>query len=674
MKTSKKDFIAESEEILENVNSCLLELQSAFNPETLNSLFRAIHTMKGLSGLFGLKGITDLSHALESLLDDLRLDKVALTDDTINFIFGNIDILKKLITQIDEDEEIIEDLPDGGQGSTLRDDVKAAIKAIESFREAGKSKSNDISTEDIGISPAILRVLSEYEEHRLKSNVKEGKGLYLVKVVFDMTSFAPGLEALNSNLKALGEVIATLPNSEGVSEGSIGFNLLFGSHSKINNIKSKAESADIEMLSPPMKTEDSKTITSAPKALEMPLKSTTNVVRVDIGKLDRILNTVGELMLAKGAVARIGRELADSIGYTPLTIDIHKIVQTLDRRFTELQDYILELRMIPFSQIFGRLTQVVRRYTREVGKEINLELFGEDTEIDKLLAEEIIDPLIHLVRNAIDHGIEMGDKRVALGKKRCGTVTLKAFSKGNNVVVTVQDDGAGLDTDKIFRKAVKDKLIAANQVLDRKEIFDLIFLPGLSTKEEASEISGRGIGMSIVKERLAPFGGFVEIESERNVGTTYSLTLPITVAIIKALIIKVANERFAVPLTSISETCIVKPEKIQTIEGSEVIEVRGEMLPLLRVAQVFMIEEKPNDEYFAVIIGFGDRRLGLLVDLLLEQTEIVIKPLGEHLKNIQGLAGAAEIGRHEIILVLDVEAMMEEAFSKKKIIRTVSGL
>lgn len=673
MKTSKKDFIAESEEIIENVNSCLLELQSAFNSETLNSLFRAIHTMKGLSGLFGLKGITDLSHALESLLDDLRLDKVALTDDTINFIFGNIDILKKLITQIAEDKEIIEDLPDGGQDSTSRDDVKAAIKEIESFREAGKSKSKDISIEDIGISPAILRVLSEYEEHRLKSNVKEGKKLYLVKVVFDMTSFAPGLEALNSNLKALGEVIATLPSSEGISEGSIGFNLLFGSHSKMDNIKSKAEFADIEMISPPKKTEDSKTIPSAPKALEMPLKSTTNIVRVDIGKLDRILNTVGELMLAKGAVARIGHELADSIGYTPLTIDIHKILQTLDRRLAELQYYILELRMIPFSQIFGRLTQVVRRYTREVGKEINLELFGEDTEIDKLLAEEIIDPLIHLVRNAIDHGIEMGDKRVALAKKKCGTVTLKAFSKGNNVVVMVQDDGAGLDTDKIFRKAVKDKLIAENQVLDRKEIFDLIFLPGLSTKEEASEVSGRGIGMSIVKERLASFGGFVEIESEKNVGTTYSLTLPITVAIIKALIIKVANERFAVPLTSISETCIVKPEKIQTIEGSEVIEVRGEMLPLLRVAQIFVFEEKPKDEYFAVIIGFGGRRLGLLVDNLLEQTEIVIKPLGEHLKNIRGLAGAAEIGRHEIILVLDVEAMMEEAFSKKKIIRTASG-
>lgn len=651
MKTSKKDFIAEAEDIIENVNSCLLELQSTFNPDTLNSVFRAIHTMKGLSGLFGLKGITDLSHTLESLLDDLRLGKIEFTDDTINFIFNNIDILKNLIAQTSEDKEV--------------DDVSDAIKEIESFREAAKSKSKDIPIEDLELSPSILKVLSEYEEHRLKSNVKEGKGLYLVKVAFNLTNFAPELETLNSNLKDLGEIIATLPSSEGVPEDSIGFNLLFGSSSKIDDIKSKAASADIEEVSPPKKTAVSKTTPYKPKAQGISLKSSTNTVRVDIGKLDKILSTVGELALAKGAVVRIGSELAESIGYTPLTLDVHKIAQTLERKVAELQDHILELRMVPFSQIFTRLTQVVRRHTREVDKKIDLELFGENTEIDKLLAEEIIDPLIHLIRNAIDHGIEPSDKRVALGKKEQGTVTLKAFPKGNNVIVMVQDDGAGLDADKIFHKAVECKLIPENQVLERKKIIDLMFLPGLSTKEEVTEVSGRGMGMDIVKGKITSLGGFVEVKSESGVGTTFILTLPITLAIIKALIVQVANEKFVVPLTSISETFIVQPEKIQTIEEREVIEIRGEMLPLLRVARLFMREEEPKDEYFAVVIGFGSKRLGLLVDKLLEQTEIVIKPLGEHLKNIRGLAGAAEAGRHEIILALDVEAMMEEAFSRK---------
>ncbi|MEK6528588.1 MAG: chemotaxis protein CheA [Nitrospirota bacterium] len=663
MKTSKKDFIAEAEDIIENANNCLLELQNAFNPETLNSLFRALHTMKGLSGLFGLKGITGLSHTLESLLDDLRLGKIEFNDETVNFIFRNIDILKNLIVQVAEDKEI--------------GDVKTAVQEIESFRETSKSMTKDISIENLGISPAVLRVLSEYEEHRLKSNVKEGKGIYFVKAVFDMTSFAPGLEALNSTLKSLGEVIATLPSTQNIPDGSIGFNMLFGSSSETDGIKTKVTSlpagqagADVEMICLPKKMSDLKPAVSVSKIQEAPLKSSSNIVRVDIEKLDRILNTVGELMLTKGAVTRIGHELTASIGYSSLALDIQKIVQTLDRRLAELQDYILELRMVPFSQIFSRLAQIVKRYTKEAGKEINLELFGEDTEIDKLLAEAIIDPLIHLVRNAIDHGIESKDKRIAAGKKAYGTVTLKAFSRGNDVVVTVQDDGAGLEAEKIFRKAVKEKLIAENQMLNRREIMNLIFLPGLSTKEEASEVSGRGMGMNIVKEKITSFGGFVDVESEEGDRTIFTLTLPITLAIIKALIVKVASERFAVPLTSISETFIVKPEKIQTIEGREVIEIRGEMLPLLRVARVFKFDEQPKEEYFAVIVGFGIRRIGLLVDNLLEQTEIVIKPLGEYLKDIPGLAGAAEIGRHEIILVLDVEAMMEEAFLKKKPVHT----
>lgn len=648
MKTSKKDFIAEAEDIMESADNCLLELQNAFNPETLNSLFRAIHTMKGLSGLFGLKGITDLSHTLESLLDDLRLGKIEFNDETVHFIFGNIDILKNLIAQVAEDKETV--------------DVKAAVQEIESFRETSKSGTKDVSIENLGISPAVLRVLSEYEEHRLKSNVKECKGIYFVKAVFEMANFAPGLEALNSALKSLGEIIATLPSTENIPDGSIGFNLLFGSSSEMDGIKSKVTSADVEMICPPKKIPDSKPAVSVSKIQETPLKSSSNIVRVDIGKLDRILNTVGELMLTKGAVTRIGHELTASLGYSSLALDIQKIVQTLDRKLAELQECILELRMVPFSQIFSRLAQIVKRYTKEAGKEINLELFGEDSEIDKLLAEAIIDPLIHLVRNAIDHGIESKDKRIAAGKTEYGTVTLKAFSRGNDVVVTVQDDGAGLDADKIFRKAVKEKLIAENQTLNRRGIMNLIFLPGLSTKEEASEVSGRGMGMSIVKEKITSFGGFVDVESEEGVGTIFTLTLPITLAIIKALTVRVASERFAVPLTSISETFIVKPEKIQTIEGREVIEIRGEMLPLLRVARVFKFEEQPKEEYFAVIVGFGSRRIGLLVDNLLEQTEIVIKPLGEYLKDIRGLAGAAEIGRHEIILVLDVDAMMEEAF------------
>ena len=655
MKTSKKDFIVEAEEIIESVNNSLLDLQGGFNPETLNSVFRGIHTLKGLSGLFGLKGITDLSHTLESLLDDLRLGRLELTDDVINFVFSNIDILKNIISQVSEEKQI--------------DDVSDTIKEIESFRKASDTKSNDISLEGFRISPSILNVLSNYEEHRLKTNIKEGNGLYLIKAIFNLTEFAPGLEALNSNLKNLGELIATLPISEGISEGSIGFKLLLGSPMNTDDITSKVGTADIEIISQPKKAVESKPspLTSMPR--EVSLKSSTNTVRVDIEKLDRILDTISELVLAKGAVIRIGQELAESVGFISLTLDVHKISQTLDRKLAELQEYLLDLRMVHFSQIFTRLVQVIKRYSREAGKEIDIEIYGEDTRIDKQLAEEIIDPLIHLIRNAIDHGIEPKDKRLILGKKERGAVTLKAFPEGNKVVIMVQDDGAGLDTDKILRKAIERQMVPENQALERKEIFDLIFIPGLSTKTEVSEVSGRGVGMDIVKEKITSLGGFVDVESEHGKGTTFNLTLPITLAIIKALIIQVASDRFAVPLTSVAETFFVEREKIQTIEGREVIERRGEMLPLLRVADVFKLEESPNDECFAVVVGFGSRRLGLLVDNLLEQTEVVIRPLGECLKNIRGLGGAAEIGRHEIVLVLDVENMIEEAFTRKKVSR-----
>ncbi|MBI5049504.1 MAG: chemotaxis protein CheA [Nitrospirae bacterium] len=653
MKTSKKDFIAEAEDIIESATSSLLELQASFNPDALNSLFRAIHTMKGLSGLFGFKGFSDLCHTLESLLDDLRLGRIEFNDETIGFIFSNIDLLKNLVDQVSQDKEV--------------GDVSDAVRSIESFRDAMKSRAQasaaapqDASLKNLSISPSILNTLSEYEEHRLKTNIKEGKIVYMVKSVFELTTFDKGIESLNSNLKSIGEVIATLPSSQGVPDGSIGFTQLFGSSSGIENVKETAQSAEVEMILP-LKTVPGPADVTV-KAKEVTLKSAANTVRVDIEKLDRILNTVSELVLAKGAVIRIQQELAGSYGYTPLTLDLYKISQILDRKLAELQDNILELRMVPFSQIFSRLAQVVRRHIKEVNKEIDLKIFGEDTEIDKVIAEDIIDPLIHLIRNSIDHGIEVKERRLALGKKEHGTITLKAFPKGNNVIITLQDDGAGLDIDKILHKARENKLIPENQDIDRREIINLIFLPGLSTKESVSEVSGRGIGMNIVKEKIGSLGGFVDIETEKDAGTTFTITLPITLAIIKTILIKVANEHFIIPLTSVAETFIVDPSKIQTIEGREVIEIRNKILPLLRIDRTLLLEEKPRDEYFGIVVGTGDRQLGLLVDDLLGQTEVVVKPLGEFFKNTTGVAGAAEIGKHEVVLVLDIETMMKEAF------------
>ncbi len=357
--------------------------------------------------------------------------------------------------------------------------------------------------------------------------------------------------------------------------------------------------------------------------------------------------------------------MTDAYGHTGLVIDILKISQTLGRKITELQGQVLEIRMVPIGQIFSRLSQVIRRYSRETGKQIELVLYGEETEIDKYLAEEIIDPLMHIVRNAIDHGIETAEARKKKGKKESGTIILRAFQRGHHVIIEVKDDGAGIDRDAVEKKAREKGLITEGITLTEREILDFIFMPGFSTKSTVSEVSGRGVGMDVVKAKLSKFGGFVELSTAKGKGTTFILTMPITLAIIKALIVRVGSERFAVPLTSLSETIVIGHKDIQTIEGKEVYNLRGEMLPIVSIAKLFALGSDNPERFFVVVIHYGERGLGLLVDELIGQHEIVVKSLGDYFEGLRGFAGAAEIDRHEVVLVLDVDSAIEESLRQQ---------
>jgi two-component system chemotaxis sensor kinase CheA len=652
MKSSKKEFIAEGEELLDESQRLILEIQDTFstgvNPDIINALFRAMHTLKGVSGLFGLQGITDLSHALETLMDDVRLGRIDVDDGVVNFLFKNLDILKHLVEAVSEDKE---------------EDVSTYLKDIESFRESLKSQAEGVSSESL-IDESILKVLSEYEEHRLKANIKDGKGIYIAKTVFTLDVFDKSLQELTGLIKTKGELISTLPTSSDVPEGFIGFNLMFGSAKSIDEVKQDIN-FDIDTLIQSKTAPQAVSTTQKPQEVSLK-KSTTTTVRVDIEKLDRILNTIGELTLAKGAVKRIGLELVEKYGHSPLVYDVNKISQTLEKRFSELKDQVLEIRMVPIGQIFTRLSQIVRRYSREIDKQIELAMYGEDTELDKYLAEEIIDPLMHIIRNSIDHGIESPEERKEKGKNESGKIILKSYQQGNHVVIEINDDGAGIDIDKVRKKAVEKGLIDDDVELNEKEIIDLIFTPGFSTKDVASEVSGRGVGMDVVKEKLSFLNGFTEIKTKKGIGSTFVLTLPITLAIIKALIVRVGHEKFAVPLTSMSETLIVEHKDIQTIEWKEVYNLRGEMLPMIRISNFFNLNEDKSDRSFAVVVSFGERRVGLLVDELFGQQEIVIKSLGDYFKKLLGFAGAAEIGKHEVILVLDIESIISESVIKQK--------
>jgi two-component system chemotaxis sensor kinase CheA len=648
MKASKKEFIAEAEDLLFECQQLVLEIQDTFqtalDPDTINALFRSVHTLKGLSGLFGSRWIADLSHALESLLDDIRLGKIPVTDEVVNFLFTNTDIMRSAVDDVKEDRE---------------QDLSAHVNEIKTFRASRKEADSGVTLTGM-IDDSILKVLSEYEEHRLKANIKTGNGIYLLKAVFDLSTFDTELENLTKKIKVKGELISTLPTSSNVPDGSIGFNLMFSSGTQAAELKEQLGESTEVLILPKL------TIAQPQKKQEQSIKSTTATVRVDIDKLDRILNTIGELTLAKDAVKRISTEMSEIHRYSPLVNDIHKISQTLERRLADLQDEVLEVRMVPIGQIFSRLAQVIRRYSRETGKEIDLTLYGEDTELDKSLAEEIVDPLMHLVRNSIDHGIESAEDRTRKGKSPHGNIVLKAYQKGNYVVIEVIDDGRGIDAEKVKDKAIEKGLLAPAAELDEREIVNFIFLPGFSTKEAVSEISGRGVGLDVVKEKLAPLGGFAEVYTKREEGTTFTLTLPITLAIIKALLVKVGTERFAIPLTAISETVAIENKDIQTIEWKNVYYIRGELLPIISIGKLFDIETLENDLSFAVVVGFGKRKLGLLVDEIIGQHEIVIKSLGAYFKGLSGFAGAAEIGRHEIILVLDVESIIEKSLVKQE--------
>jgi two-component system chemotaxis sensor kinase CheA len=346
-------------------------------------------------------------------------------------------------------------------------------------------------------------------------------------------------------------------------------------------------------------------------------------------------------------------------------LNLYSLAQDFERTIAKLQQQVLQIRMVPLGQMFGKLSQILRRSSKSLGKKINLAVFGEHTEIDKHIAEEVMDPLVHIMRNAIDHGIEPARERASAGKEKAGNIKLKAFQRGNNVVIEISDDGRGIDAEMIRRKAMEGGLLKDGDALSDQEGLDILFPPGFSTKESASEVSGRGVGLDIVREKLSSLGGAVEVKSEPGVGTTFTLILPITLAIVKALLVRVGSQKFAVPLSSISETVSVEQDHIRKRENRDVYILKDEILPVETLKDMFELPGHQADRPFVVVVGHGKRRRGFVVDELLGQSEVVIKSLGGYFEGLRGIAGAAEIGKDEVILVLDVESLIEESMARE---------
>ncbi|ALC16703.1 chemotaxis protein histidine kinase CheA [Desulfuromonas soudanensis] len=660
-----KDFLGEAEEIIEKLNLDLVGLGDCVDsgdvdPELLNSIFRGAHSLKGISGMFGFDDISELSHHMENLLDSLRLGKLELRPSLLDVLFGSLDILSQLV---------------GAKGGS--EDVTVDLSSI--LARINNELHGDVGTAEnplkkLNIDPAILNVLTEYEEHRLLENLKKKRNLLRVKVTFSLASFDQDLAEITDILKKQGEVISTLPCAGDISD-RIAFQLLVGTTITVEKLRTllNQDGLQIESLfaapqSPlpePVairETSDGALQEEGAEGGGTSLRSISRTVRVDIDKLDALMNVVGELVLSKGAIVNICDQLRQE-GNNKHLAELHKATRTLERRLEELQKGVMEVRMVPVIQLFEKMTRIVRRVASEQNKNVGLDIRGADTELDKLIMEDLADPLMHIIRNAIDHGIETPEERSAAGKSPRGTICLWASQKGNHVVIEVRDDGRGIDGERVRKKALEQGLIQEGAELTRDDIFELLLTPGFSTRDEVSDLSGRGVGMDVVKNNIASMSGMVEMNSEPGEGTVMTITLPITLAIIKALIVRVCSKTYAIPINSVMETLMIEPGSIRTIERREVIELRQSTLPLLRLGNVFDLPDKArkNGRSFVAVIGLAEKKVGFVVDELLGQQDVVIKSLGSTLSFVRGVAGAADLGNQKTILVLDVGGLMSEA-------------
>ena len=722
----RDEFLAEAQEIVESLSRDLLVLDQGQkegrpDPDLVNEVFRGVHTLKGIAGMFGYHQVGAVAHALEDLLDDLRLGRVALTQDVLDVLFEGVENFQRLLGE--------------ARGSSEQGEVDLSEYAQQIERVSAPQPEMVASLEDYDIDEGVLAVLTEYEEHRLRTNVEQGVPLYRLSVRLSLTSIDTALEALKTKAKPLGEIITYLP-SMGESDGdAIDLEVLLASRAGLSELTAAlgADGARIEPIGrrgetvhpgsarpptsvPPAATRayaappaplpahprapsmrpDVKTAPSrrppsqtsrppahgpvvehadvredddeaAEAADALSLRSVTNTVRVDIRKLDHLMNVVGELAIVRSAVARFNERIRSRPELRQLATELHRVNRSFERHLVELQDGILDVRMVPLRQVFDRLARVVRQVAREHEKEIRLAVTGAETEVDKLIVEEISDPLMHIIRNAIDHGVEKPKMRELAGKPSVGTLALNAYQKGNHVVLEVEDDGAGMSPDKLFETAARRGLVdpESRGELTHQEILNLIFLPGFTTRSAITDTSGRGVGMDVVKTNINRLGGIVDVQSEHGTGTKFTITLPITLAIIRALVIGVSGRVFCVPLTSVQEALVFEPKAIRTVEGREVMTLRGSTLPLCRLGDHFGLRQigpEPPKRY-VVVTSLGQKRVGFVVDGLYDQQDIVIKALGRSLRSVRGFAGATDLGDQRVALVLDAAALMEEVFA-----------
>lgn len=691
-------FLEESREHLQSLNDGLLALEN--DPEevsVVNDIFRNAHTIKGMSATMGFTKIAELTHDMENVFDLLRTEKMKVNSDIMDTLFKTIDSLEQMIESVGSGgpEDVVDITGFASKLSAL-----ASGKSISEAEPAPAPAAE--ATPAAAAAPAAASSIeySDTDKDVILEAANGGMHAYHIKVTLAASCVLKSARTymVMNSLDQVGEVVKSVPPAEDLEQEKfdLAFDVVVVTDSEMKPIEetllSISEVETVEMTDAVEEIKQSapaaSTAPAAPAAAEAapaaenvpaPVASAAPVakaaaappakkpaadakklkggqsVRVDIEKLDTLLNLMGELVINKVRL--------EQIGITHRLTELTETLEQMDRVTTDLQTVVMKVRMVPVGQVFNRFPRMVRDLAKELGKELNLTIEGEETELDRTVIDEIGDPIMHLLRNSLDHGLEHPDEREAKGKPRIGEVGLIARHEGNNVVIMVTDDGKGIDADVIRRKAIEKGMISEDEAnsLDDADAVRLIFLPGFSTAEVVTDVSGRGVGMDVVRSKIETLGGHVDVETKIDEGSVFKIKLPLTLAIIQALLVKVQEEMYAIPLGSIDSTINITQEDIKTVRNREVIVLRGQIIPIIRLGDTLnvpRVHETENADIFVVVVHIGERKAGIVVDNLIGQQEIVIKTLGKLLAGLKVISGATVLGDGRVAMILDVSALM----------------
>ncbi|WLR43522.1 chemotaxis protein CheA [Bacillus carboniphilus] len=646
-------FIEESKEHIQSCNQKLLLLEKEpANLSYINEIFRSAHTLKGMSATMGFNHIADLTHQLENVLDEIRNEKLSVTSHIIDILFEAIDLLEAMLISIEEQEEV---------GDFELTDIISNLKELLS---QGKTTTSNESEE------------KPYDDYSTKViQEAEVQGFNVFKITIDLQEDcslkAARVFMIFEYLQQIGEVLSSTPSVEMLQEEQFDhhFTVTLVTNDMDQEVQngilniSEIKSVQIDQVNSEELSSIEKNVSKSEskKSKKTTGQATSNIsinvnktIRVNIDRLDKLMNLLEELVIKRGRLEQISTQLNNS--------NLQETVEGITRTSSDLQEIILNMRMIPIETVFNRFPKMVRKLSKELNKEVQLYITGAETELDRTVIEEISDPLVHLIRNALDHGIEPPLERKKAGKKEQGSLALTAFHNGNHVVVEISDDGAGINQKKVLDKAIDREIISKEQAekMSHHQVFDLIFSSGFSTAQQVSDVSGRGVGLDVVKNTIESLGGTISITSEIGKGSTFSVQLPLTLSIISVMLIQLNKEKYAIPITTIIESIVISKEKVMDSRNQRVIDYRGTIVPLINLHEVFNIPKKKNeeDQLSIVIVQKGKKLAGLLVDRFVGHQEVVLKSLGEYLKDASAFQGATILGDGEVVLIIDCHSLI----------------